>query len=58
VAERFCLAPRKQPFAGWSVEGYRSTRFVMIKILLWAVVIIFIIGLLVTTGVIKLLIPG
>jgi hypothetical protein len=30
----------------------------MLKILLWAVVIIFVVGLLVTTGVIKLLIPG
>jgi hypothetical protein len=30
----------------------------MLKLLLWAIVIIFIIGLLVTTGVIKLLIPG
>jgi hypothetical protein len=30
----------------------------MIKLLIWAIVIIFVIGLLVVTGVLKLLIPG
>lgn len=30
----------------------------MLKLLLWAIVIIFVIGLLVTTGVLKLIIPG